>query len=205
MSADLFSKELRYDMSKLAMWLFLATELLLFTGLFATYFVFRYKYAGEFRMASEQLDVTLGAINTVALLISSLFVALSVETIKRDKIKETVLLLLATLFCGLVFCIIKYFEYGSKIHHGLFPSQLAHDSMSLSNGEILFFVQYFIMTGIHALHVVIGMGIWVYILVKMYKKTVSASYFAHLEVAGLYWHLVDLIWIFVFPMLYLAA
>ena len=205
MSAHLFSKDLTYEMSKLAMWLFLATEVLLFTGLFTTYGVYRFRYGAEFKSAAQELNVLMGAINTVVLLLSSFTVAWAVDTIKRGKIKPTKVLIWLTILCASIFMVIKYFEYSSKIHHGLFPSQLSLDDQGLSNGKVIFFVQYFIMTGVHGLHVLIGMGVWFYVLAKMSKGTVSGEQYTHIEIAGLYWHLVDVIWIFVFPMLYLVA
>ena len=205
MSAGLFPKSLTHEMSKLAMWLFLATEILLFTGLFTTYGIFRFRYGAEFKSAANELNVLMGATNTVILLLSSFTVAWAVDAIKRGKVQVAKKLIWATLICAGLFLLIKYFEYSSKIHHGVFPSQLAVDSQGLANGKIIFFVQYFIMTGIHGFHVLVGMGIWVYVLAKMAKGTVNSESYTHVEVSGLYWHLVDLIWIFVFPMLYLVA
>ncbi len=205
MSAHLFSDDLKYDMSKLGMWLFLATEVLLFTGLFTTYAIFRFRYSSEFSNAASELSVMMGTINTIVLLLSSLTVALSIEMMKTGNVRVSIALIVATLLCAVVFLVIKYFEYSAKIHHGLFPSSLASNPLHWKNGEVLFFVQYFIMTGIHGLHILIGMGVWIYVIVKMVKGTVHPGYFPHLEVSGLYWHLVDLIWIFLFPMLYLIA
>ncbi len=205
MSSHLFPKELTYEMSKLAMWLFLATEVLLFAGLFTTYGVYRFRYAAEFRSAANELNITMGAANTIVLLFSSFTVAWAVDAIKQGKIRLTKILLWITLLCASIFMVIKFFEYSAKIHHGFFPSQLSADDQGLSNGKVIFFVQYFIMTGVHGFHVLVGMGIWIYVLAKMAKKTVGPDQYTHIEVAGLYWHLVDLIWIFVFPMLYLVA
>ena len=205
MSASIFPRTLTHEMSKLGMWLFLATEVLLFAGLFSTYGVYRYWYGAEFKSAAQELSVTLGAVNTVILLFSSFTVAWAVDTVKRNLIKATKTLLWVTLLCGFAFLTVKYFEYSAKIHHGLFPSQLAMDNQELDKGKIIFFFQYFIMTGVHGLHVVIGIGIWIYILTKLNKGTLNSEYYTHIEVGGLYWHLVDLIWIFVFPLLYLVA
>ena len=205
MSTDIFPRTLTHEMSKLAMWLFLATEVLLFAGLFSTYGVYRYWYGEEFKLAAHKLSIPLGAVNTVILLFSSFTVAWSVDAIKRNLIKTTKVLLLITVLCGSVFLAVKYFEYSDKIHHGLFPSQLAVDDLGLSKGKIIFFFQYFLMTGVHGLHVIIGMGVWMYVLAKLHKGTLNSEYYTHVEVGGLYWHLVDLIWIFVFPLLYLVA
>ncbi len=205
MSADLFPRKLTDEMSKLGMWLFLATEVLLFAGLFTTYAVYRYRFGFEFQSAAKELNVLLGSVNTIILLFSSFTVAWAVDSIRRSKISQTKWLIVITFLCGLAFMVIKYFEYSSKIHDGLFPSQLATNDQGLENGKIIFFIQYFIMTGIHGLHVLIGMGIWIYVLIKLAKGTLNSSRYIHIEVAGLYWHLVDLIWIFLFPILYLVA
>ncbi len=205
MSEHLFSKSLTYEMSKMAMWLFLATEILLFAGLFTTYGVYRFRYPAEFKSAAHELNITMGAINTIVLLFSSFTVAWAIDAIKRGKVRTTKNLLWVTLFCAFIFMVIKFFEYSAKIHHGFFPSQLAADDQGLPNGKIIFFVQYFIMTGVHGFHILVGMGLWIYILAKMNKGTVGVEQYTHIEVVGLYWHLVDLIWIFVFPMLYLVA
>ena len=204
MSASVFPKSLSNEMSKLAMWIFLATEVLLFGGLFASYTVYRYKFGPEFHLAAEHLSIPLGATNTVVLILSSFVSALAIETIKKNNIKATKILLWITLLCGFIFMGIKSVEYYTKIHHGLFPSQLAADSGELSNGEVMFFFQYFLMTGVHGLHVLIGMSLWGYIIFQISKGLIDSTNYVRLEIVGLYWHLVDLIWTFVFPMLYLA-
>ncbi len=205
MSANIFPKKLTHEMSKMAMWLFLATEVLLFAGLFTTYAVYRFRYGYDFKAAATELNVLLGSINTIILLFSSFTIAWAVDAIQNNKIKLSKNLILITLVCGVLFLIIKFFEYSAKIHYGYFLSDLAANQNDLTYGKVIFFVQYFIMTGIHGLHVIIGMGIWVYVYIKIIKGTVHANQFTHVEVAGLYWHLVDLIWIFLFPMLYLMA
>ena len=204
MSANVFSKSLTYEMSKLAMWIFLATEVLLFSGLFTSYAVYRYKFAEDFHSAAANLNITLGATNTVILILSSFISALAIEAIKKNKIKQVKILILLTLLCGLAFLGIKSVEYTAKIHHGFFPSQLAVDSGELTNGEVMFFFQYFLMTGIHGLHVIIGMSLWVFVFLQVSNGFINSENYGRLEIVGLYWHLVDLIWTFVFPILYLA-
>ena len=187
--------------SKLGMWLFIFTEILLFGGLFIVYAVFRFKYPVAFHLANQELDKTIGLINTVILLVSSMTVAMSVSSIQRGKKKLTITFLAITLFLALVFLVNKYFEWGAKFHHGLYPgSDILHE---LSHGDILFFGLYFFMTGLHALHIIIGMTLLAVILFKVKNERINSGDFVLLENGGLYWHLVDLIWIFLFPLFYL--
>jgi cytochrome c oxidase subunit III len=187
--------------SKLGMWLFIFTEILLFGGLFIVYSVYRFKYPVAFHLANQELDKTIGLINTVILLVSSMTVAMSVSAIKEGRKKLTITLLAITLFLALVFLVNKYFEWGAKFHHGLYPgSSILHE---LSHGDILFFGLYFFMTGLHALHIIIGMTLLAVILAKVKNERINSGDFVLLENGGLYWHLVDLIWIFLFPLFYL--
>lgn len=187
--------------SKLGMWLFLFTELILFGGLFLVYSIYRLMNPEAFAAGSFHLDVSIGAINTVVLISSSATVALSITAIQLKKKKLTIYLLLFTILAAVVFMINKYFEWGHKIDLGLFPGGDAFNA--LVGGERLFFVLYYFMTGLHGLHVIIGAALigWVAWEVKVGKQ--SHDNFAFLENAGLYWHLVDLIWIFLFPLMYL--
>lgn len=187
--------------SKLGMWLFIFTEILLFGGLFIVYAVFRYQYPVAFHLANQELDKTIGLINTVILLISSMTVAMSVSSIQRGNKKLTLILLSITLLLAILFLVNKYFEWGAKFHHGLYPgSGILHD---LSHGDILFFGLYFFMTGLHALHIIIGMTFLAVVLIKVKNERINSGDFVLLENGGLYWHLVDLIWIFLFPLFYL--
>jgi Heme/copper-type cytochrome/quinol oxidase, subunit 3 len=187
--------------SKLGMWLFIFTEILLFGGLFIVYSVYRYKYPVAFHLANHELDKTVGLINTVILLISSMTVAMSVSAIQRGNKKHTIILLSITLLLALSFLVNKYFEWGIKFHHGLYPGSGILDQ--LSHGDILFFGLYFFMTGLHALHIIIGMTFLAVILVKVKNERINSGDHVLLENGGLYWHLVDLIWIFLFPLFYL--
>jgi len=189
--------------SKLGMWLFLFTEFLLFGGLFIVYSVYRYKNPVAFHLAGEELDVTIGAINTVVLLISSLTIAMAITAIQKNNKQHSIILLVITLILGAVFLVNKYFEWSAKFHHGLYPG--AGHLLDTSNGEVLFFGLYFMMTGLHALHIIIGMGFIGFILAYVVKGKQSHDNFALLENSGLYWHLVDLIWIYLFPLFYLIA
>lgn len=189
--------------SRLGMWLFLFTEMLLFFGLFLVYAVFRAKHADDFHIAAQQLNVIIGAINTIILLISSATVAMSITAIQLNEKVKAIRLLLVTIGLALIFLVNKYFEWGGKIDHMLYPgSDLV---TSLKQGQILFFGLYYFMTGLHALHIVIGVTLLAYIANRVKKGKVNANDHVLLENGGLYWHLVDLIWIFLFPLLYLIT
>ncbi|HEX3034051.1 MAG TPA: cytochrome c oxidase subunit 3 family protein [Thermodesulfobacteriota bacterium] len=187
------SPEFAHEVSKLGMWLFLATELLLFGVLFATYTIFRAQYTEMFHEQHLELDRTIGAINTVVLIASSLTMACGVASIQRGKQKLLALFLLLTILGGIIFGINKYFEYGAKFEHHIYP------------GTSLFFSLYFMMTGLHMLHVFGGVLILTVMLVLTLKGKFSAKYYTPVELGGLYWHLVDLIWIYLFPLFYLIG
>jgi cytochrome c oxidase subunit III len=187
--------------SKLGMWLFIFTEILLFGALFIVYSVYRFRHPVEFHMANKELNVTIGFINTVILLISSATVAMSITAMQKGDKKNSMTFLVITLLLALAFLVNKYFEWGAKIHHGIYPG--SEFLLSLSNGDILFFGLYFFMTGLHALHIIVGMVILSWVLVRVKQGRVNQERYAFLENGGLYWHLVDLIWIFLFPLFYL--
>ena len=182
-----------YSSSKLGMWLFLGTEILLFGGLFAAYAIFRAKYPEMFMEQHVELNKKLGAVNTCILIFSSLTMAMGVSAIQRGKQKATAILLFITIICGLGFGVVKYFEYSAKFHHHIYPD------------TSIFFSLYFMMTGLHMLHVFAGLLILATLLVLTMKGKFNAQYNTPIEVGGLYWHLVDLIWIYLFPLLYLIA
>jgi cytochrome c oxidase subunit III len=188
--------------SKLGMWLFIFTELLLFGGLFLVYSIYRFLNPEAFRLGGEELNLTIGAINTVILLVSSMTIAMSTSALQKKNKGLTVFLLEVTIVLAIIFLVNKYFEWGVKFDHGIWPGS-QHLVNDLSKGEILFFGLYFVMTGLHALHIIIGMVLIVVALNKVQKGTVNADRPSLLENAGLYWHLVDLIWIFLFPLFYL--
>jgi cytochrome c oxidase subunit 3 len=189
--------------SRLGMWLFLVTEMVLFGGLFIAYSYMRAKYPLQFHQAGEELNVPLGVINTVVLLTSSLTVVLSIVAIQLGEKKRSMGLLVTTLGLGAVFLAIKSFEWAAKFQHGLYPN--APHLATLPPGEQIFFGLYFTMTGLHGLHVIAGMAVLAWILRKMVKDQVRQDRYIHLENGGLYWHLVDVIWIFLLPLFYLAA
>jgi cytochrome c oxidase subunit III len=187
--------------SKLGMWLFIFTEILLFGGLFIVYSVYRYKHPVEFHLAHQELDVTIGLINTIILLVSSMTVAMSITAMQLGNKKLTLILLAATLLLALVFLVNKYFEWGAKIHRDIYPG--SEFLLSLSKGDMLFFGLYFFMTGLHALHIIAGMALLGVVFAKVKNGSVNQNRVSLLENGGLYWHLVDLIWIFLFPLFYL--
>lgn len=196
--------EHRDDMaSKLGMWLFILTEILLFGGLFITYSVYRYKNAQAFHLAAEELDVLVGTINTVILLVSSMTIAMSTTAIQKKDKKTTLFLIGITLVLALVFLVNKYFEWSGKISHGIYPGSPVLEE--LGQGDILFFGLYFFMTGLHAVHIVVGMVLLVVVFIRVLKDKITFDNFQLLENGGLYWHLVDLIWIFLFPLFYLIT
>jgi cytochrome c oxidase subunit III len=190
------------EASKLGMWLFIFTELLLFGGLFIVYSIYRFLNPAAFQLAAEALNPTIGAINTIVLLVSSMTIAMSTSALQKKNKGLTVFLLEVTIMLAIVFLINKYFEWGVKFHHGIWPGS-QHLINDMSKGEILFFGLYFVMTGLHALHIIIGMIIIIVALKRVQSGTVHADRPSLLENAGLYWHLVDLIWIFLFPLFYL--
>lgn len=189
------------EASKLGMWLFLFTELLLFGGLFLVYTIYRYLNADAFLHASYNLNVILGTINTIVLLTSSWTVAMSVTAMQKGNINLSVKLIYATIFFALVFLVIKFFEWSAKIDHGLFPG-MEHLN-SLAPGSKLFFFLYYFMTGLHGLHVIVGGIILGFVLFAIRKTRTNPGKYMFLENAALYWHLVDVIWIFLFPLFYL--
>ncbi len=189
--------------ARLGMWVFIFTEILLFGGLFLVYAIMRNHYSTEFHQAAHHLNAFIGVINTVVLLLSSATVAMSITAVQKGDRRMAMILLAITLVCAGIFMVNKYFEWGHKLHIGLYPGS---DLMiTLSHGQVMFFSLYFFMTGLHMLHLVIGGIILTVVLVKVYLGTVHAGKFVLLENGGLYWHLVDLIWIFLFPLLYLIT
>jgi cytochrome c oxidase subunit 3 len=192
-----------YIGAKLGMWIFVFTELILFGGLFVAYGMYRSLYPHDFHHASGELNVTLGVINTLVLLTSSLTIAMSITAIRLGKKLQAMALLSTTAVFGCVFLINKFFEWKAKIHHGIFPSSplLAQRP----HGEALFFSLYYGMTGLHGLHVTVGVVLMVIMLVLLSRNKIRHDDFIKLENAGLYWHLVDVIWIFLLPLFYLAA
>lgn len=188
--------------AKTGMWIFLFTELLLFGGLFLIYAVYRQMHGADFHVAAEELNVAMGVTNTVVLLSSSLTMVLAVGALQRGRTGRSLGFLTATLLLACVFLVIKFFEWSAKYHHGIFPGQ--EHLLSLPKGEGLFFSLYFMMTGLHGIHVIIGMIVMLVVLAKIRSGSVDSGRQGMLEYTGLYWHLVDLIWIFLLPLFYLT-
>jgi len=226
------SYQQQFESCKLGMWLFLLTEILLFSGLFCAYAVYRANHPEIFEVGAKFLNTYLGAVNTCVLLLSSLTMAWGVRCAQLGKRRGVIVCLSLTLLCGCGFMGIKYVEYRHKWHDGLLwasqfdPSKHAQHELEGShrpdgggpeaeNGESetppaeiarrigVFFSIYFTMTGLHALHVLAGMGAIVWVLVRAVKGHFNSQYFGPVDYVGLYWHLVDLIWIYLFPLLYL--
>ena len=187
--------------SRMGMWLFLLTEALLFGGMFLLYASYRFLYPDGFRAAALELNTFIGTINTIILLTSSLSVALSIAALQKGNKTLSIYLLLFTLFCGLIFLINKYFEWGTKFQHGIYPKGPALENMS--QGEVMYFGLYYVMTGLHGLHVIAGMVFIAVVLSFVIRDKVTSTNYTKLENSGLYWHLVDIIWIFLFPLFYL--
>lgn len=199
------SKSHEFDSCKFGMWLFLAQEIMLFGGLFVAFILFNYMYPEMFREAHHHLNKIMGAVNTVVLLISSLTMALAIAYVQRNKMNKAMLNLVLTFLCASAFMVIKYFEYSHKIHAGLLPgAYFTFQGMQASNAS-LFFSLYFMMTGLHGIHVVGGMACLLWLMWRLKRNKITADNFGSVEFVGLYWHLVDLIWIFLFPLFYLVV
>jgi cytochrome c oxidase subunit III len=195
--------------NKLGMWAFLVQELLFFGGLFMAYVAMRFLYPETFHHAYEHLSIPMGAANTVVLLTSSLTMALAVRAAQTDERPKMLLHLGLTIAFACTFLLVKYFEYSHKFHEGLLPGKhFTGWELSaveqVTDAPQLFFAVYFMMTGVHGLHVVIGIGLLAWLFVRTRRGDFSPQNYSAVENIGLYWHLVDLIWIFLFPLLYLV-
>lgn len=214
------SIEQQRESSSLGMWLFLAQEVMFFGGLFVAYAIYRFKYPEAFAVASGYLSVGWGAFNTVVLICSSLTMALAVRAAQLGDKKKIIQYIVATMLLACVFLGVKGVEYTEKYHHDLVPgpafqyvpdfetytvpvtAETAHPNFA---GHVqLFYSFYFVMTGMHALHMVIGLGLMIWLIVKALRGRFSREYYAPVEMTGLYWHFVDIVWIFLFPLLYLV-
>ena len=190
-----------YTGAKLGMWLFLFTEILLFGGMFLLYSVYRQVNTADFHEAGMEMSLTIGAVNTIILLTSSLTMVLSISAIKSGAKTRSILFQASTIMLGTAFLMNKYLEWSDHIRHGYYPN--SPELLAMSHGKILFFGLYYVMTGIHGLHVLIGISVIGFMLVLTLRGTVSSMDYVKLENAGLFWHLVDIIWIYLFPLFYL--
>jgi cytochrome c oxidase subunit 3 len=210
-----------FQAAKLGFWLFLATEILLFGGLFAAYFYYHEMYPETFRLGGQQLDWKLGALNTTVLLVSSWTMAMGVRSAQTSQKKKLLIYTGLTVLGAAIFMVVKFFEYKAKSEHGLFVFSEMFHGYDTETGQLpwfkdydgvmagvphghLFFAIYVTMTAIHGLHVVIGAGLIIWIMKGAAKGRFHSGYFLPVDLVGLYWHLVDLIWIFLFPLLYLV-
>lgn len=204
------SADHEFETCKQGMWLFLLQEVLFFAPFFVAYFVFRGLYPEAFHEGSHHLDWKLGAVNTVVLLLSSLTMALAVNAAQRGLKSKTVQYLVLTFLCACGFLVIKYFEYSHKIHMGTLPAGFFNQEL-FAKGEFtqfhtpLFFSLYFGMTGLHALHVIGGMVVIAWLIKRANRGEFGPKYYTPVEMVGLYWHFVDLVWIYLFPFLYLVG
>jgi len=189
--------------SRMGMWLFLFTELVLFGGMFILYSVYRFTYADDFHIAAKELNTVVGAFNTAILLTSSLTMVLSIIAIQRNQKSLSLVMQTLTILLGLFFMVNKYFEWTEKFHHGIYPG--SEELLAKNSGEILFFGLYYMMTGLHGIHVLVGMILIAIMAVATKRDIINHSNYVRLENIGLYWHLVDIIWIFLFPLFYLIT
>ncbi|QRN99206.1 cytochrome c oxidase subunit 3 family protein [Archangium violaceum] len=202
-AAHFASREVQDHAARLGMWLFLATEILLFAGLFVCYANYRFAFPDAFAAASRELDLTMGTINTLVLITSSFTAAMAVHYAKEGQNKQVVWMFVLTILMALGFLVIKYFEYSHKFHvHQLPGPYYAYDKIQLP-GVSMYFTIYFLSTGLHAFHVIIGMIVLGWVTLKAMRNEFNHSNYTAVELGSMYWHLVDLVWIFLFPMLYL--
>lgn len=198
------TKEQQFETSKLGMWLFLATEILLFGGLFVGFGVSQNKYPEAFVAAHHHLQRSLGAINTIVLLVSSFTMVMAVWAAQHSKKKALIIFLVLTLLCAGTFMVVKGFEYHHKYEDGLLPGKFFNEQEHGNPpNQRIFFSFYFMMTGLHGFHVLGGMGAITWLIIRAMKGHFNSKYFTPVDLVGLYWHLVDLIWIYLFPLLYL--
>jgi cytochrome c oxidase subunit III len=189
---------------RIGMWLFLLTEIVLFGGLFLVFAVYRWQYSADFNFAAGYLSSLVGTINTVVLLTSSLTMVLSIHALIRGKTRLSAFWVWMTIAAAVVFLVNKYFEWKAKFGHGLYPA--ATELVTRTHGENIFFGLYYTMTGLHAIHVLIGILVLVTMLWLGSRPGADrGAYIVRLENAGLYWHVVDVIWIFLFPLFYLIS
>lgn len=197
--------EQQADAGKIGMWLFLVTEVLLFGGLFVGFTIMQSAHREAFAAAHRHLDRTLGFLNTIVLLCSSYTMALAVWSARNERRKRLIVFLLLTIVFAGVFLGVKYVEYSHKFHEGLLPGRFYHHAGDTVPGEFMFFSFYFMMTGLHGLHILGGIGAIAWVLRRAIRGEFSRKYYTPVDLVGLYWHLVDMIWIYLFPLLYLIT
>jgi len=191
--------------ARFGMWVFLASELLLFAGLFALYVAYRIKYPQEFADGVHHNALALGTTNTFVLIISSFTIAYAIHMLRKDRPRVAFWLLITTIALGALFLVFKGIEYSGHFAHGIFPGQLYAFAEMPTDGARMFFTLYFFMTGLHAIHMIVGLGIVIWLAMRVWKGLANARYHTEVEVGALYWHLVDGIWIFLWPLFYLTG
>jgi len=197
--------EQQHEASWLGMWIFLATEVMFFGGMFLGYTFYRTAYPQAFAGASNDLDIWLGTVNTAVLICSSFTMALAVRAAQLGQRKPVMVFLILTIVLGAIFLGIKFTEYHAKFVEHLVPGGAFTYEGPFADAAEIFFSFYFAMTGMHALHMIIGIGLLATLIVKTARGRFSANYYTPVEVVGLYWHFVDIVWIFLFPLLYLVG
>lgn len=211
--------EQQFDTSKIGMWTFLATEVLMFGGLFVGFGMMQGRYPAEFVEAHEHLQRELGALNTIVLLISSWTMVMAVNAAQTNQRAKLKMFLWLTIACAFIFLGVKYFEYEHKFEEGLLPGVFYEHQVTdtvtrlnpttgviePSHGYATFFAFYFMMTGLHGIHIVIGIGLLLWLVIRSGKGDFDSSYYTPVDLVGLYWHIVDMIWIYLFPLYYLIS
>ncbi|MEO8551672.1 MAG: cytochrome c oxidase subunit 3 [Kofleriaceae bacterium] len=191
--------------ARLGMWIFLASESLLFAALFALYAAYRYVYPVAFHAAAAHANVLIGTVNTYLLLTSSLTVALAIAETKRSHRRRALVLLALTIALGVAFEVLKGIEYGQHLADGIAPGDYYAFAALPARGAVLYFTLYYLMTGLHALHVAGGLCALAWLWLSLYRGRIDSTSYLALELGGLYWHLVDLVWIFLWPLIYLVT
>jgi len=198
--------EQQFNSSQMGMWVFLLTEIMFFGGMFGAYTVYRAMYPGAFASTSHHMDTALGAINTMVLLCSSLTMELAVRSAQLGRKKPLLSFIGITVFFGLIFLFIKGLEYYHKYVEHLIPGYgFQYPQQAYFHPAQILFCLYFVMTGFHALHMIIGIGLMTWLFIKAKNDTFTPEYYTPVEICGLYWHFVDIVWIFLFPLLYLIG
>lgn len=196
-----------YTSAKEGLWLFMATEILMFGGLFIGYAIYHKAYPEMFAEGASHLDWRLGFFNTLVLILSSFTMALGILYCQMNDKRKAAISLAVTILCGAVFMCVKYMEYSSKFHHGLFPGKYLNvETAHAVHANLgLYFGFYFFMTGLHGIHVLLGMGLISWLLYRTVRGDFDSEYYTPVEGVGIFWHIIDLIWIFLFPLLYLVG
>jgi cytochrome c oxidase subunit 3 len=202
------SLEQQTEASILGMWVFLVTEILFFGGALMTYMIYRRWYPDAFAMASHEIAILPGAINTAVLILSSLTMALAVHAAQTGERTKIMFFIVVTMILGTAFLGIKAYEYHEKYVEGFIPGfglEFRFPEPKYLQHAQIFFSLYFVLTGLHALHMIVGLGIMTWMLIWVKKGVITSEYYSPIEISGLYWHFVDIVWIFLFPLLYLIG